>query len=197
MKPIEISIDYLKSVNYAMFHNSFPICRHIDITNNTGAELNDVEIRIGGEFILKGDNPTYWGIAAGETFRSAEVRIVPDAARLAALTERVMSSFSVSVIVNEQKLAEEFFEIEFLPFDYWLGTNVMPQTLVSFITPNHPAIANAVVDTAGVMKKLTGSSMLKAYQTGNPNNVRQTVGAVFAALHSRGIIYRSAPASYE
>ncbi len=197
MKPIEISIDYLKSVNYAMFHNSFPICRHIDITNNTGAELNDVEIRIGGEFILKGDNPTYWGIAAGETFRTTEVRIVPDAARLAALTERVMSSFSVSVIVNEQKLAEEFFEIEFLPFDYWLGTNVMPQTLVSFITPNHPAIANAVVDTAAVMKKLTGSSMLKAYQTGNPNNVRQTVGAVFAALHARGIIYRSAPASYE
>lgn len=48
-----------------------------------------------------------------------------------------------------------------------------------------------------MLKRLTGSSSLNEYQTGDCNDVRQQVAAVFAAIHGLGIVYRGVPASYE
>ena len=84
-----------------------------------------------------------------------------------------------------------------MPYDQWLGTSILPQCLASFVTPNHPAVNNIIAKAASKLKEVSGASAFTAYQTGNSNEVRKQVAAVYGALHAEGIVYRSAPASYE
>ncbi len=198
MKSISITVDYLKTVNYALFHNRIPVCQSVEITNESEEEtLNSLTVSCEGEFISKYESEIIPQIAAGETIRIASFSIAPDSSKLAILTERISTGFKITVSSKDEIISESSFQIEFMPYDHWLGTTILPQTLVSFITPNHPSINMLVVKTAEVLKQLTGSSVLHAYQTGNNNDVRKQVAAVFAALHQHGIVYRGVPASYE
>lgn len=197
MKPVNIDIDYLKTVNYALFHNRIPVCQSVNVTNISEQALNDVKVCCNGEFIKKYESNLIGRINAGETVRIIPFEISPEASKLAVLTERVVTSFTLTVTSQDETIEEIQYKIELMPYDHWLGTTILPQTLVSFVTPNHPAINNLVVKTAAALKQMTGSSALTAYQTGNSNDVRLQVAAVFAALHQLGIVYRSIPASYE
>ncbi len=197
MNTVKLSVDYLQTANYALFHNRMPVCRSLEITNESDRPITDVKISCEGEFIRKYESAVIASIAPGETVRVERFEISPDSQKLTELTERVVTDFVLSVSSQGEKIHDERFEIELMPFDHWLGTGILPQTLVSFITPNHPAIAELLVKTAAELKNITGSSVLTAYQKGNVNEVRAQVAALFAALHSLGIIYRSVPASYE
>ncbi|MDE6310791.1 MAG: DUF4011 domain-containing protein [Muribaculaceae bacterium] len=197
MNTVKLSVDYLKTANYALFHNRMPVCRSLEITNESEQALTDVKITCAGDYIRKYDSSVIASINPGETIRVERFEISPDAQKLAELTERVVTDFTLTVTAAGEPVLEERYEIELMPYDHWLGTDILPQTLVSFITPNHPAISDLLVKTAAELKKITGSSVITAYQKGNVNDVRAQVAALFAALHSLGIIYRSVPASYE
>ena len=197
MSPVKINVEYLKTANYALFHNRIPVCQAVEITNVSEHPVENVKVSCAGEFISPYENETINRINPGETVRISPYNISPDASKLVSLTERVMTVFTLSVTANGETIGEETCEIELMPYDHWTGTRIFPQTLVSFITPNHPAINNIVVKSAAMLKKLTGSSSLNDYQSGNTNDVRQQVAAVFAAIHDSGIVYRGMPASYE
>ena len=197
MKPVNIDIDYLKTANYALFHNRIPVCQSVYVTNVSDQPLNDVRVCCKGEFIKKYESNLIGRINAGETVRIMPFEISPDASRLAVLTERVVTGFTLTVTCQGEMIEEKQCEIELMPYDHWLGITILPQTLASFVSPNHPAINGLVVKTAAALKQATGSSVLTAYQTCNSNDVRLQVAAVFAAIHQLGIVYRSVPASYE
>ena len=197
MDSVKINIDYLKTVNYALFHNRIPVCQSLELTNTSDIPLEDVKVVCEGEFISRYENEPVSRINPGEIVRISPYNVNPDSSELAAITERVVTAFRLTVITKDEEIASESFDIEMMPYDHWTGTTVLPQTIVSFITPNHPAINDIVVKSAGILKNLTGSSALNEYQTGNINDVRQQVAAVFAAVHDLGIIYRGVPASYE
>ena len=71
-----------------------------------------------------------------------------------------------------------------MPYDQWLGTSILPQCLASFVTPNHPAVNNIIAKAASKLKEVSGASAFTAYQTGNSNEVRKQVAAVYGALHA-------------
>ena len=197
MKSVNIDIDYIKTVNYALFHNRIPVCQSVNVTNISVQHLNDVKVCCKGEFIKEYESYLIGRINAGETVRVMSFEISPDASKLAVLTERIVTYFTLTVTSQDEIIEEKQYEIELMPYDHWLGITILPQTLVSFVTPNHPAINSLVVKTAEALKKVTGSSVLTAYQTCNSNDVRLQVAAVFTAVHQLGIVYRSVPASYE
>lgn len=197
MKQIGLKLDYLKTVNYALYHNKIPVCQSIDITNLSNHSLTGLRLSVEGEFITIYECEVISHLGAGHTIRVSAFEISPKVEKLTTLTERISSIFTLNLSSEGQIIHTEQYEIDFLPYDYWLGLNIMPQTLVSFITPNHPAVNAIVVKAAEVLKKISGSSVLVGYQTGNTNDVRTQVAAVFGAIHSLGIIYRGVPASYE
>lgn len=197
MKSVNISVDYLKTANYALFHNGLPVCHSVELTNVSGQILNDLKVICEGEFIKRYESAVIGQIDREETVRVSPFEIIPDSAKMAVLTERVQTRFTLTVVCQEQEICSEEFEIELMPYDHWLGSTILPQTLASFVTPNHPAVNALVVKVAAALKTLTGSSVLTAYQTGNSNDVRLQVAAVFMAIHQAGIVYRSVPASYE
>lgn len=197
MSSIKISVDYLKLANYALYHNRIPICQSVEVTNTSEAPIENLKIACDGEFIVHFESEIIPGINPGETVKLSSFNVAPDSSKLTTLTERIMTSFKISAISGCECLSEEVCEIEFMPYDHWTGTKILPQTIASFITPNHPSVNNIVVKSAAILKAQTGSSSLKEYQTGNPNDVRQQIAAVFAAVHGLGIVYRGMPASFE
>ncbi len=194
---IKLNLQYLKTVNYALFHNNIPICQSLQLTNKSGQTLNDVRVICEGDYFMPCQSPLIGNIAADKTVRVKPFEIVPNHDKLTKVTERFATTFVIKVMVKGELVHEESFVIEPLPYDYWQGTGTMPQTVASFITPNHPAINSMVLESAAMLKQIKGESMLTAYQSGNTNDVRAQVAAVFAALHKHGIVYRSVPASYE
>ncbi|MDE6423367.1 MAG: transglutaminase-like domain-containing protein, partial [Muribaculaceae bacterium] len=215
MNLVNISAEYIKTANYALFHNRIPICQAIMITNTSDNPIENLQVTCSGKYITRYETGLIAIINPGETVRLSPFNVIPDAAKLASLTERVVTEFTIKAIVKNENtgnssnesdisdshdtttVGELVCELELMPFDHWTGITILPQTIASFITPNHPAINNIVVRSAEILKQLTGSSSFNEYQTGDNNDVRQQVPAIFSALHETRIVYRSLPASFE
>ena len=194
---IDIRIDYLKTFNYALYSSQIPICDSLEIANNTDQFITDFHVMCQGEYIASYESACITTMAPGEVMKFKDFRIVPLPDKIVALTEAVQTHFSITVYQGEEILHEQLFELHIMPYDQWLGTSTMPQSLISFVTPNHPTINEIVIKAAACLKELTGSSAFTAYQTGDPEKVTQQVAAIFAALHQQGIVYRPAPPSFE
>lgn len=190
-------IEYLQSVNYSLVHNHVPICQKIILENQSAETLNDVRVLVRGEYMKEAFTPVYTVLGAQSSLRITELDIIPDAAILASLTERIVTSFELAVLVGGEEVFTQSFPLDIMAFDQWLGTSIIPQCLASFVMPNLPAINELVVKAGAIMKEETGSSAFVGYQSGNPDDVLHQVAAIFKALHNEGIIYRSCPASYE
>ena len=205
---LKIKTDYLKVANYALVYNGIDLCKSLEIrwtpdSTTKTEDLQDVMISCQGEFITEFRTPVMATLAPNRSIRIKNFEIKPDADKMAALTEGLHSSFTITVTVHatsdetRRELIREEFPIDLMPYDQWLGTTVLPQSLVSFITPNTPAVSQLIVKAARHLKEISGSSSFTEYQSGNPNEVMRQVAAIYAALHAEGIVYRSLPVSYE
>ena len=194
---IELHIDYIKNVNYALLHNHIPVCSSIELANVGEEDLLDISVSIGGRFVQEQRSAIYSRIDRGSTVRISDVAVLPKADALLELSERVISSFTVQIYSGEEVLLSREYDLELMAFDQWLGTQILPQCLASFVVPNQPAVGRMVVKASALLKQMTGASAFVEYQDGDPNTVVEQVSAIFAALHQEGIIYRAVPASYE
>ena len=202
-----VKIDYLKVANYAFVHNGIDLCKSLEIRFNkkdeTVNDVHDVMVTCEGEYLMGYQTPVMSTVSAERTIRIKNFELRLDADKMAALTERVNTTFTLSIVADaasEESRREVFrqeYPIELMAYDQWLGTTVLPQSLVSFVTPDTPAVRQLIVKAAQKLKDLSGSSSFTEYQSGNPNEVVRQVAAIFATLHEEGIVYRSMPASYE
>lgn len=194
---IEINIEYLNPANYALFHNHIPICESCLLTNKTEYVLNDVVVSCDGDFFSLYESIHIPSLGAGMSIKVKNFEIIPDSGKLAQITERISTQFIVRVTSNSESILEKEYQIDLMPHDFWTGSTILPQTITSFITPNHPSINPLILQAAEILKNNTGSSGFTEYQSGNPNEVRNQVAAAFATIHKQGIVYRAQPASYE
>ena len=202
-----VKIDYLKVANYAFVHNGIDLCKSLEIRFNkkdeTANDIHDVMVTCEGEYLMGYQTPVMSTVSAERTIRIKNFELRLDADKMAVLTERVNTTFTLSIVADaasEESRKEVFrqeYPIELMAYDQWLGTTVLPQSLVSFVTPDTPAVRQLIVKAAQKLKDLSGSSSFTEYQSGNPNEVVRQVAAIFATLHEEGIVYRSMPASYE
>ena len=73
----------------------------------------------------------------------------------------------------------------------------MPEMIAAFVTPNHDGIARLIKQASEILGSWSGNPSLDAYQSNDPNRVRQQVAAVYAVLQSLNITYCEPPASFE
>ncbi len=197
MEKVSIQIEYLEAANYALIHNNIPVCQLFKITNETTDILQNVRVVCSGEFVKESSSEILAQIASKETIRltTLEIALIPE--KVLALTERMTTFFKIDVYANDEIVCSQDRKLDIMPYDQWLGTSIFPQTLASFVTPNHPLINEVIIKAASILKELTGSSSFAEYQTGNTNDVRAQIAAVFGALHEIGLVYRALPASFE
>ena len=202
-----VKIDYLKVANYAFVHNGIDLCKSLEIRfdkkDETVNDIHDVMVTCEGEYLMGYQTPVMSTVSAERTIRIKNFELRLDADKMAALTERVNTTFTLLIVADaasdesRREVFRQEYPIELMAYDQWLGTTVLPQSLVSFVTPDTPAVRQLIVKAAQKLKDLSGSSSFTEYQSGNPNEVVRQVAAIFATLHEEGIVYRSMPASYE
>ena len=130
---IELHIDYIKNVNYALLHNHIPVCSSIELANVGEEDLLDISVSIGGRFVQEQRSAIYGRIDRGSTVRISDVAVLPKADALLELSERVISSFTVQIYSGEEVLLSREYDLELMAFDQWLGTQILPQCLVSIL----------------------------------------------------------------
>ncbi len=194
---IEIALDYVKTVNYALVHCKKAVCQELKLTNRSNETLTDLVVTCEGELLESSNGQAIALLEPGKSVRLKDFVIKPDATRLSQLTEKTTTTITIVVKHDDETLASQSFDIEFMAYDQWLGLTTLPQTIAAFVTPNDPAIEEVVRRAAARLKEQTGQSGFTEYQSGNSQTVLQQIAAVFAAIHDQGIIYRSIPASFE
>lgn len=194
---LKLRVDYFQTANYSLVHNHVPIFQSVELTNSTNAPMADVRLTVSGEYLKASSSQVYPMVEANKTLKIADLSMLLDAGKLASLSEKVVTSFNITITSAEETVHSEDFPLDLMAFDQWLGTEIIPQCLASFVMPNLAAVNDVVVKAAVNLKEMTGSSSFVGYQSGNPNVVLQQVAAVFKTLHSMGIIYRGLPASFE
>lgn len=197
MDNLYVSIDYIKTVNYSLCHNHIPICRSIEIRNEGLNDFEDVQLRVSGKYILDNESPVYGHIRSEKSLNVTNFEITLKADELFNISERIVSSFELEVLIKGETAYKKEYELDIMAFDQWLGTTVLPQCLASFSMPNQPAINNLILKAAVKLKEIAGTSSFTEYQDGNPQTVLKQVAAIFAAIHEENLVYRSIPASYE
>ena len=117
---IELHIDYIKNVNYALLHNHIPVCSSIELANVGEEDLLDISVSIGGRFVQEQRSAIYSRIDRGSTVRISDVAVLPKADALLELSERVISSFAVQIYSGEEVLLSREYDLELMAFDQWL-----------------------------------------------------------------------------
>ncbi len=197
MSKISIKIEYLKAANYSLIHNRIPVCQSLEVTNGSDEPIYNLLLTCSGEMMRECSAPVIACVPAHESVRVTQLDIVPDVEKLVALNERTATSFKLTAKSGDECLFEKDYDIDLMAYDQWLGSTILPQTIASFVTPNSPCISGIVTRAAQILKEMTGSSSFVGYQSGNTNDVRAQVGAIFAAIHEIGIVYRTLPAGFE
>ena len=191
-----LNVEYLPCLNFAMTQNGRQCLEYCELTNHSDNDIHDLTINIEGDYIIAASIAVDI-IPAHQTIRITDIDVKPDADKLRELTESVTTKFNVIISTEGQAIIKKAYDLRLLAFDEWSGSNVMPESLASFVTPNVPELSEIKVSAAKYLEKLTGSSALDEYQTQDPNRVRAQVAAIFEALRSVGIVYAAPPASYE
>ena len=197
-KGLTINLSYLPVINFAMQQNHVPVIREITLKNTGEETINDIDIivRFEPEFAL--EYCTHIDSVAPAT--EEKISVVPISIStefLSNLTERITGSINLTARTGEDVLAEKHSDISILTFNEWGGSNVMPEVLAAFSTPNHPEISLIKKRASEILARWTGNPSLNAYQDRDHNRVKFQMAAIYEAISEKAITYCVSPASFE
>ncbi|WP_156299428.1 transglutaminase-like domain-containing protein [Streptobacillus canis] len=194
----KIKKEMLKSINFLLHHNYVPMIRKLEIENISDNIYENLSLKIHVEPEFARTFVIPLGIVhPGENIEIDDVNIKLIPEYLYSINELSRAQMFIEIYMIDEKIYEETIDIDLEPYNQWLGVNIMPETIISFSTPNHPKISEIVVKASNYLKKWGFEPSFTAYMSGNQNNVKIQMAAIYAALQESNIIYNIPPASYE
>ena len=195
---LNISLTYLPLINFAMQQNHVPVIREISLQNPGDEVIENIEIRVrfepdfAQEFTAHIDS-----ISPHSEEKLTAVPVSISTVFLANLTERVSGRIMLTAQSGADIIWDSSHDISVLTFNEWGGSNVMPEMLAAFSTPNHPALNRIIRRSSEILDGWTGKPDLNGYQDRDPNRVKYQMAAVFEAIAELGVTYCVNPASFE
>ncbi len=191
----KVTVEYVPEANYAMVHNHIPVLGYVEISNDSEIDWHEVLLEIEGEHVASSTVAVPF-IEKGVQVQLKELSIVPDASFLVSLTEAIGTTFTLSIKVGQEKIFSGEYNLTLMAFNQWSGSNVRPEILSAFVTPNHPLITEVLNQTAIELQDLTGNSALDGYLSQDVDRARNIVAALYRALKKQKLIYAVPPASF-
>ena len=185
-------------INFAMQQNYVPVIRNLIITNTTEENIDNVKLSVSFEPQFAHLFESAIGTLEPEKpieISPVKINIIPD--YLLSLTEKMIGNIHIDVYSGSEKIHSHGDTIELLAYDQWSGALIMPEIICAFITPNHPNITEVIGKASKHLQTWTGKPSFTAYQSQNPNVVKNQMAAIYASLQEENIAYTMPPASYE
>jgi hypothetical protein len=113
------------------------------------------------------------------------------------LTEAVMTTFTIKVVIDSDAIASKTFPITLMAFDQWTGANIMPELIASFVTPNHPCIAPICLEASKYLDELSGDNSLNNYSDYDYSRIVNQIESIYTALLKKDIVFSATPPSFE
>ena len=196
--PLKLDLDYIAVVNFAMQQNHAPVIREIRLYNDSDEPVTDIGVHIRFEPAFAQVFETHMErINPGFQEALHDIPLSFSTAFLSNLTERVTGSMTVTVTVGGGIVEEQSYEMTALTFNEWPGTDILPEMLAAFSTPNHPEVTRLIKQASVQLEEWTGSPSLDEYQTRDPNRVKLQMAALYNAIAAERITYAAVPPSFE
>ena len=196
--PLLVEVDYSPTLNLAMAHNAVPIVSAVRFTNRSDRRLEEIHVVLQ----LQPGVSEPWeariqSLDQDDTYNLSRVDVQLDLPRLVGIVERESAQVEVEVSVGGQRVQRQQHKVDLLAYNEWNGMVALPQLLAAFVQPNHPAIAEVLVQARQVLEDQTGDPSMAGYQGRDPSRVRDMVQALYTALQQMGMSYINPPASFE
>ena len=81
--------------------------------------MEDVQLKVSGKYILDNASPMYGMIRAGKSLRITTFEITLKADELFSISERIVSSYELEIIVGGETAYKKEFELDIMAFDQW------------------------------------------------------------------------------
>ena len=190
---IRFNLDHLAHVNYASYANSVPVIRRLHLENHGDEDITDAVLRM----TTLPEVMTPMAIAiprlpAQKSVDLGQLEMELAAPFILSLTEAVKVELNLELTADGLSASTRS-EFRVHPFDFWPGTEGMPEILASYTLPAHPASKNLLVRTSELLGQLTGKTALAGYRSGNPDQVLAELSAVYSALAGHRLTYLAPP----
>ena len=194
--PVSVALSYAASVNLAMQQNAFPIVQHLTVTNTSDAPLEGLTCAFSSEpGIVIPKTFAIDPLKPGESCALAHPKLELAYPFLAALSEAVKGTLTLTLSANGETLLTESHPLEAYAADQWLGVNIFPELLAAFVTPNLEVITHLMTAVSADLKERTGDPSIQGYQA-DKQRVYDICVAIYHAIYSWGIHYSTPPASF-
>ena len=195
---VRLETDALPVINYALERNGVAPIRSVTIENGTNGVLENLELTITAQPEFARPVTRHIELLnPGQRLTIAAPAPEIDGGYLATLTEQISGRFQLRLEKEGEVLASEDVQTTVLAFDQWHGIHNYPELLASFVTPNHPQLAQIIARATEYLGKWTGDTSMDGYQSRDPNRVLSQAGAIFTALKEQAIAYAVPPASFQ
>ena len=193
---MNLVLDYLENVNFAIVQSRTKVCRWCVVENRTAQHIDQFRLKIQGDYIETFVTDDYY-VGAQSMVRVDGINLQMKGKEIARLTESVLSSIKVTVTCGDSAVHEQSFPISFMAYDQWNGIEEFPQILSSFVTPNHPCIASILNKASGCLYDSAGVRTFDNYLSEDTRIVKAQVKAVYDALYKECLTYIFSRPSYE
>ena len=182
--------------NLALQQNALPVVYELKLINNTEEDIENLQCRFSAVpgFIIE-KSITVNKVKAGEELCISKPELELDYNLLSALSESMKGKLKLEISNGDKLLFQKDFECEAFAPDQWLGMQIMPELLTSFVTPNLDVVSHLQSSVAHELERATGSASIQGYQA-DKKRVYEICAAIYRAIHNWGINYSNPASSF-
>ncbi len=193
---VDFEITYVRYLNLSLQQNALPIVQELKLKNTTSEDWKNLTCAFSSEPpIVQPKTIHVELLKANEELSLHDLGITLDYSLLASMSEATKGVFTVEIRQEDNVLAHRDHPVEALTSDQWLGLEIFPELIASFVTPNLDVINHLLGKVADELEKETGNSALAGYQR-DKQYVYALCAAIYRAIHSWGIRYATPAASF-
>ncbi len=184
------------TISYAMMQNRVQPIHRLRIRNTSGVEMKDLTLEITADPAFIKPYKMDISVLKPREKRNVKVSLVETPTLLYSLTESVRGNFTITLYQGERVVAEESRPITILAYDEWQGLDIMPPVTTSFVTPNHPYVAQIVKRATPALRRLSRGAVFDGYASGATADIMHQAEAIYKTLAAEGLTYQLPPASF-
>jgi hypothetical protein len=189
-------LNYVPLINLALYQNSIPVVYELKLTNQSGGDLENLECAFSSstDFILEKTIPVNL-LKSGEELPLHDLGVELNYQQLSSISEMMKGKLNLEIRHQDHVLFRKDYDLTAFAADQWLGLEVIPELICSFVTPNLEVVNHLLTVVAEELKKATGSASIEGYQ-GDKHRVYEICAAIYRAIHSWGITYANPASSF-